>query len=240
MLFVSNPWLISFDTASASSLHTVSNGKVVFFLSKQCICVSLPFISWWALKSFSSLSAMNSVVEFIYLFSILRSGKCISCQVREKPPYHFPLLTYKLTFSTTVYKDSLFSPCTCSVCPYVVPILSGMKGYLIVALRHLSSWMPSIFSFINCQTVLFIASFKKWSFRFTACFKTLSASLVILLCVHAWCVYMCVSMNMSQYLCGREKPLGVWSSTVESRGQIQIAQQGFQSTEASFLPCCFF
>lgn len=156
----------------------------------------------------------------MHLFSILRAGECISHQVRAEPPYHLLLLTYKVTFSTTVYKDSLFPPCACSVRPYVVPILSGMKGYLIAALRRLSSWMPSIFSFINCQTVFFIASFKKWSFKFTACFKTLSAPLVILLCVHAWCVCMCVGMNTSQYICGRKRETlrslllysGIWGS----------------------------
>lgn len=97
------------------------------------------FISSWALKSFSSLSAMNSVAEFMYLFSTVRTGKCISHQVREEPPYHFPLLTYKLTFSTTVCTDSLFSPCTCSVCPYVVLFGSGIKDCFIAALRCLSS-----------------------------------------------------------------------------------------------------
>lgn len=93
------------------------------------------FISRWALKSFSSLSAINSIVEF----SILRTGKRISHQVREEPPYHFPLLTYKLTFSTTVCEDSLLSPCTCSVGPYVVLIRSGIKDCFIAASRCLSS-----------------------------------------------------------------------------------------------------
>lgn len=96
-------------------------------------------ISSWALKSFSFLSVMNSVVEFMYLFIILRTGKRISHQVREEPPYCFPLLTYKLAFSTTVCKDSLFSPCTCSVGPYIVLIRSGIKDCFIAALRCLSS-----------------------------------------------------------------------------------------------------
>lgn len=109
-----------------------------FCLNNACVFLCL-FISRWALKSFSSLSAMNSVVQFMYLFSILRTGKCISHQVREEPPYRFLLLTYKLTFSTTVCKDSLLSPCTCSVGPYVVLILSGIKDCFIAALRCLSS-----------------------------------------------------------------------------------------------------